>query len=370
MKQPCFPQGSCASGSPDPDDGSEAHAEHLIRPLFAVALSLLAPQSLSAETTPDTAQLRQALADAFGDDVEIARTEFSDGTPERGGTFWLVYAAPRRSGNYELSYRYDYRDHVRPENPLYTHVEHTSYIRVGEAGCWRRREGRDVCLGDTIILPFVISDYTGHTFRFSRRALPADEELPVSAHLFHLDTAGSGAIPNPLAAHLRYLGSHSYEMLRRNGGGSVVYSATFEAVAPGSFNLAVSSRPADGAPHELSPYGSVPVIIVPRGQPVTVLLANETVVGRDEKHGFSSHSGNQYLTTALLLQPGDHITLQYGSRPLPGPRYGRPPGASTISNDTAPATDPVPVIAGFPFHLGAEERFNAWIAEHLPEPES
>lgn len=342
---------------------------HLARPLLAAALALVAPASLSAAAAPDTAQLRQALADAFGGDIEIARTELSEGTPERGGTFWLVYAAPRRSGNYQLSYRYDYRDLVRPEDPLYTHVEHTSYIRVGEQGCWRRREGRDVCLGDTIILPFVVSDYTGHTFRVTRRPLPADDAPPLSEPFFRIDTAGSGAIPNPLAAHLRYLGSDSHEMLRRNGGGSVVFSATFQAVAPGSFNLAVSSRLPDGAPHELSPYGSVPVIIVPRGHPVTVLLANETVVGRDEKHGFSSHSGNQYLTTALLLQPGDHVTLRYGSRPLPGPRYGRPPGASTISGDAAAAPDPVPVIAGFPFHLDAEERFNAWIVDHLPRPQ-
>ncbi|HEX2078877.1 MAG TPA: hypothetical protein VHG08_14240 [Longimicrobium sp.] len=335
--------------------------------LLAAALSLLVPRLLSA-ATPDTAQLRQALAAAFGDDVEIARTELSSGLRERGGTFWLVYAAPRRSGNYELAYRYDYRDPVRPENPLYTHVEHTSYVRVGEAGCWRRREGRDVCLGDTIILPFVVDDYTGHTFRVTRRALPADEAPPSPEPFFGVDTTGSGAIPNPLAAHLRYLGSTSYEMLRRNGGGSTVYSAAFEAVAPGRFNLAVASREPDEAPPPVSAYGSIPVIIVPRGQPVTVLLANETVVGRDEKHGFSSHSGNQYLTTVLLLQPGDRITVTYGSRPLREAGYGRL--AASARMEAVPLGAPVPVIARLPFHLGRDERFNAWIADHLPGPEN
>jgi hypothetical protein len=148
---------------------------HLARPLLAAAFALLAPAPLSAAATPDTAQLRQALADAFGGDIEIARTELSDGLRERGDTFWLVYAAPRRSGDYVMNYRYEYRD---------------------------------------------------------------------------------------------------------------------------------------------------------------------------------------------------HIALQYGSRPLPGPRYGRPPAASTISSEAAPAPDPVPAIAGFPFQLDAEERFNAWIADHLPSPKN
>ncbi|HEU0300537.1 MAG TPA: hypothetical protein VFR37_13800 [Longimicrobium sp.] len=339
---------------------------HLIRPLLAAALSCLGPQVLSA-ATPDTAQLRQALAAAFGGDVEIARTELSDGLRERGGIFWLVYAAPRRSGNYELSYRYEYHDRVHPENPLYTHVEHTSYVRVGEAGCWRRGEGRDVCLGDTIILPFVVSDYTGHTFRVTRHPLPPDEAPPQPEPLYGVDTTGSGAIPNPLSAHLRYLGSQSGESLRRNGGGSIIYSATFAAVAPGRFNLAVSTRGPGESPPPASAYGSVPVIIVPRGQPVTVLLANETVVGRDEKHGFSSHSGNQYLTTALILQPGDRITLNYGSRPLPGPGH-RPPPAFAVAAEPAPLDAPVPLIGGFPFRLDTGERFNAWIADHLPHP--
>lgn len=338
----------------------------LIPPLLAAALFLLAPSPLSAAAALDTAQLRQALAAAFGEDMEIARTELSSGLRERGGTFWLVYARPRRSGNYQLRYRYEYRDAVHPENPLYTHVEHTSYIRVGEQGCWRRREGRDVCLGDTVILPFVVDDYTGHTFRVTRRPLPRGEAPPSPEPRFGVDTTGSGAVPNPLSAHLRYLGSESHEILRRNGGGHVAYSATFEAVAPGRFNLAVTSRRASEDPAPVSAYGSVPVLIVPRGQPVTVLLENETVVGTNENDGFSSHTGNQYLTTALILQPGDRVTLPYGSRPLSEPGYGRL--VASMRMDAVPLGAPVPVIAGFPFHLDAEDRFNAWIADHLPRP--
>lgn len=281
-------------------------------PLLAVLFSLCAPVLVPLHAapsrpwqaaTPDTARLRQALAEAFGEEFEIARTELSSGLRERGGTFWLVHARPRRSGDYELRYQYDYRDRTRPHDPLYTHVEHTSYVRVGERGCWRRRQGKDVCLGDTIILPFVVDDYTGHVFTLGRRGSSADGGggeaiVPPVEMAPEVDS-----VANPLSAHLRYVGTSSYELLRRSGGGTTVHSAEFQAVAPGSFNLAVS----EGA----SAAGSIPVVIVPRGQPVTVLLANETVEGTDRVQGFSSHTGNQYLTTVLLLQPGDRIALEY-----------------------------------------------------------
>lgn len=324
-------------------------------PLLAVSLSLCAPvvvplhaapsPSVSA-ATPDTARLRQALATALGEDFEITRTGLSSGLRERGGTFWLVHARPRRSGDYELRYQYLYRDRVRPTNPLYTHVEHTSYVRVGERGCWRRRQGKDVCLGDTIILPFVVDDYTGHVFTLGRRGSSAEvgagegEPTPVEM------APEVDSVANPLSAHLRYVGTTSQEMLRRSGGGTVVYSAEFQAVAPGSFNLAVN----EGA----TAAGSVPIVIVPRGQPVTVLLANETVEGTDRLRGFSSHTGNQYLIAVLLLQPGDRISLEYQH--------------DTFSARQEPRRmeDATPVITRFPFHLNTNERFNAWIAPHLP----
>jgi hypothetical protein len=331
-------------------------------PLLAVALSLCAPVLVPLHAaplrpapgvTPDTARLRQALATAFGEEFEIVRTELSTGIAERGGTFWLVHARPRRSGDYELRYRYQYRDRVRPHDPLYTHVEHTSYVRVGASGCWRRREGKDVCLGDTIILPFVVDDYTGHTFTLGRRGSTASGGAGEREPPPPLEMAPEvDSVANPLSAHLRYLGTTSQEMLRRSGGGSVVYSAEFQAVAPGSFNLSLNG----GA----SAAGSIPIVIVPRGQPVTVLLANETVVGTDQLQGFSSHTGNQYLTALLLLQPGDRISLEYRHHTFSA-RQEREQGSRAGRME-----DVVPVITRLPFHLDTGERFNAWIAPHFP----
>jgi hypothetical protein len=326
-------------------------------PMLAAALLLCAPllvrpqaaqgQPRSPHAAPDTARLHRALSEAIGDDFEIVRTEIGAATVERGGTYWLVHARPLRMAAYQLQYRYDL---TRPHEPGHTRMEHTSYIRVGEPGC-RRSLGREVCLGDVIILPFV-ADGAGHTFSLTRRA-----PSPALAREVRAPAPGAAAVANPAAAHLRYLENGSYEMLRRSGGGTRVHSAVFEAIAPGRFNLAVTSRlPGESA---LAPpaHGSIPVIVVPPGEPITVLLRNETVVSSDERGGFSSHTGSQYLTTPLLLQPGDRITLEYGRSPLPT-------GREDASTGAAPA--PEPVISIFPFHLDTSQRFNAWVADHLP----
>ncbi|HYW10531.1 MAG TPA: hypothetical protein VE871_01210 [Longimicrobium sp.] len=329
--------------------------------VLAAALSLGAPlpgqtdatgRIPPAGATPDTAQLHRALAAALGQDFQIVHTELSSGLHERGGTFWLVHALPRRSGMFELRYRYDYRDLVRPADPLYTHVEHTSYIRVGEPGCLRRRQAKDVCLGDTLILPFVVND-TGHTFALTFREPSGDWSGAADAHA----APGTESVPNPLAEHLGFLGAQRHHMPNRSatGRGRTTFSAEFVAMAPGRFNLSLSSSP--------SAAGSVPVVIVPRGQPVTVLLWREQVTARHETQPFASHWGNQYMTSVLLLQPGDRITLEYWP-----PATGDALAALSDETDTDAEHRVArpPVIARFPFHVDPAAHFNAFVAGHLP----
>jgi hypothetical protein len=83
-----------------------------------------------------------------------------------------------------------------------------------------------------------------------------------------------------------------------------------------------------------------------------VLLANESVTSADSVHRFSSHTGSQYLTTHLLLQPGDRVSLEYGRATT----RGRDPDARPLS----------PSIARYPFDPNLRERFNAWVADYLP----
>jgi hypothetical protein len=330
--------------------------------ILAAALSLVAPLQgqtdatgrvvPTAGATPDTAQLRRALAEALGEDFRIVHTELSSGLRERGGTFWLVHALPRRAGMFELRYRYDYQDHVRPNDPLYTHVEHTSYIRVGEPGCLRRRQAKDVCLGDTLILPFVVTD-SGHTFALTFREPSGDWAGAPDARA----APGTESVPNPLSAHLGFLGAQRHHMPSRSatGRGRTTFSAEFVARAPGRFNLSLSSSP--------SAAGSVPVVIVPRGQPVTVLLWREQVTARHETQRFASHWGNQYMTSVLLLQPGDRITLEYWPPPTGDARatlFDENDGGAGLRHATPPT------ITRLPFHVDPAAQFNAFIAAHLP----
>ncbi|HST60117.1 MAG TPA: hypothetical protein VLK84_15535 [Longimicrobium sp.] len=343
-------------------DGGDTRMRDLLHGVvLAAALSLGAPlpgqtdamgQMPAAGATPDTAQLHRALAAALGEDFQIVHTELSSGLHERGGTFWLVHATPRRSGMFELRYRYDYRDLTLPADPLYTHVEHTSYIRVGERGCLRRRQAKDACLGDTVILPFV-ADPTGHTFALTFRESSGDWSGYGDAQV----PPGTESVPNPLSAHLGFLGAHRHHMPSRaaNGLGRTTFTAEFVARAPGRFNLSLSSIP--------SAAGSVPIVIVPRGQPVTVLLWREQITAFHATQRFSSHWGNEYGTTPLLLQPGDRITLEYWPPATGG-------ALATLFDETDGGAGPrdadPPVITRFPFHVDPAAGFNALVAGHLP----
>jgi hypothetical protein len=317
--------------------------------LLAALASGALPLVAQPAAAPDTARLRHALAASLGSDFEIVRTELRSDTRERSGTFWLAHVRPRRSGDYRFVYTYEFR------GSLYTHVEHSSVLRVGEAGCWRRHEGKDACLGDVLIVPVVAGDhaggFTGHTFEVVRRgdAGPArPEPAPAQA------SPGADALPNPAAPHLRYLGTRVHEMPHARLGATTVHHAEFEARAPGAFNLGVGVEGADPD----AAAGSTPVVVVPRGHPVTVLLANEQVRSYQASGRFASHRGNQYLTTVLVLQPGDRVSLQYrtstvrGREPTPAEREA----ARGIS----------PAVSVHPFQVDAGERFNGWIAAHLP----
>ena len=331
--------------------------------LLLAALLVTGTPSLAAQQTaapPDTARLRHDLAAALAGDFDIVRAELRANTPERAGTFWLAHLQPRRPGAYDLRYTYDYRDRRRPEDPLYTHVEHTSILRIGAAGCARRREGRDACLGDVLVVPIVAGDhaggFTGHTFEVTRRPEAGDavaEPEPVAA------APGADTHANPATPHLRYLGTRMVEMPHRNLGSTTTHHADFTAQAPGAFNL--SLRP--GGPSAAEPAesaGSIPVVVVPRGQPVTVLLENERIRSYHASGRFASNTGNQYLTSVLLLQPGDRISLTYHTTTL----RGRIPSPA----DREAARNLSPVISVHPFQVPARNRFNAWIADHLPPP--
>jgi hypothetical protein len=293
---------------------------------------------------PDTAHLRQGLAAALGSDFAIVRTELHSGLHERGGIFWTAHVRPLRGGDYSLRYVHEYIDRVKPRDPLYTHVEHTTGFSVGEAGCARRAEGRTACLGDVIVIPVMAGDgkgpLGGHVFEASRRDAGAWQRFPEPAP----EDDRAATTPNPAAPHLRYLGARLDQRPHRSLGETVEVNAVFEAGAPGALELSVGGV-------------AVPVVIVARGTPVTVLLENERIRQYHQEAGFASHTGSQYSTDVLLLQPGDRVTVPFFARTIRGSDFSE-------EEKEAFRRSP-PGIAVRPFRVDRERRFNAFIAEHL-----
>ncbi len=341
---------------------------------IAVALSLcvlaLVPfQSSSGQKkTParDTSELRRLFVEAYGEDFELVRDEAD-------GQFWLAHAKPKRSGHFKLKYKYKYVDRVRPKDPLYEFVEHEIPVWVGPRGCRRRVQDRnytDVCLGDTIIVPVVLENFTGHTFSLTGRELQPQSEplteslrMEMAARPEEDKKLHAQSVANPAGEFLKYVGSQAHYSPHRSPGFTMSFYATFEAVKPGSFNLSVGALVSDALPLGLmSGGGGVPVIIVEKGVPVTFLASGEYV--NSYGGGFSSGSGNGYLTTPVIMQPGDRITLQFHGYSVRGFRRERD---SKDESDPAAAVKQVaPVISMQPFYVNPEESFNRLIVEYLP----
>lgn len=342
---------------------------------LCVLQALALPQEKPRPVRHDAARLRRALVAAFGGEVEIVRDEVTRRSDWHGaGGFWLVHVRPKRAGHFSLKYTYKYDDPVNKTDPLYTHVEHTIAFNVGPRGCWRRPEHMTSyfvpCLGDTVILPVVLdaykATYTDHTFVFTARPSDAKEtaagpeEWAKTLMRMEEDKLSKDPVENPLAEHLKYVGSRVGIQPHRASGFTANFYATFEAVKPGRFNLEVSTRYPEvpPAPAFADRKGGVPVIVVERGTPVTWLAAQESVHGYSGR--FGSHSGNSYLTSPVILQPGERLTLRYGGFS----RRGRDPESKL---DVAELEARVrPAITRLPFHVDPADSFNEWIVNHPP----
>jgi hypothetical protein len=346
---------------------------------LALCLSVSAPaaQEKGQEKRPpvrrDATQLRRALARALGGEFEIVRDELTRrSTYYSGGGFWLVHVRPKRAGQFSLKYVYEYDDPFDKSGEPHARVERTIALGVGPRGCWRRPEHMasryEPCLGDTIILPIALdaykTEYAGHTFEFTVHSV-APEAAPAGPEKWEEDLArqqeaglDKEAVANPSAEHLKYLGRTTHIMPHRAPGYTAVSYATFEAVKPGRFNLSLGAS-APGVPPDGHPGGgSVPVIVVERGTPVTWLAAQESV--SDHKGRFSSHWGENYLTSPVIMQPGERLTLPFHSFSRRGSKSESKPNERELARNVAP------VIHRHPFHIDRDDNYNEWIIDYPP----
>jgi hypothetical protein len=323
----------------------------------------------------DLKRLRSDFVAAVGKDFELVKDEMKERSNARGGgTFWLAHLKPKRPGSFKLIYRYNYND------SLYSHVEREFGLNVGRKACRRGVPSAGsyhrFCVGDTIIFPVAIYNFTEHEFSLtSQEYTPADDAVWERADTASVDvSADQSPVNNPLAEQLKYVGSSSYRQLHRNGGYTLESYAVFEAQTPGRFNVTVSANYPDLSSAVLSGIGAgggVPIIVVSRDTPITLLASHHEVrgytMGFDGKEYVSSTSGDAYMVDLMILQPGDRISLLYFTT-IRSRNYERREHAANIPGTGDDLIDkiPPPLIYKNPFALNTEYDFTEWLADNLP----
>lgn len=319
----------------------------------------------TAAQEAEAGRMRGALAEAVGEGFEVERHRLTRRSNWYGGQlYWLAYMRAKRPGGYGVKYKYRYMDRANPRDPLYTFVEHKTFVGVGPEGCARRPRSNLVCVGDTFILPVLVGEHSGHAFSAEPR--PFSPEDPSAAKsLRRSDESGlhREPVPNPAAPFLKYLGSRAHVAPHRIPGYTVRHSAVFEAVGPGAFNLRLRPNIPGAAPPaggERSDAG-VPVVVLDPKAPATVLASGDDVHGYSERFS-STGGGTSFLTTPVILQPGELLTIHYHTYS----RRGR--GAEFESGEALKAgvKDRLPVITLLPFQVDPAQDFNEWVLQFLP----
>lgn len=318
-------------------------------------------------TRVDSASLRASFLAAFGNDFELVKDGITSRTDEQGGgMFWLAYVKPHGPGHFSVQYSF------KRDDKHYSHEEREIHFGVAPKGCRRGPPSGGVywrfCMGDTIIVPVLIAGASSHQFKLTKRAPAADEDWKIFDEKYP-ETRDQGLDKTPVtnpSESLRYVGRRSHKMLHRRPGYTLQLHADFEAVKPGKFNLLVSTS-AYNAPSEKTPAGSIPIIVVDRNTPVTLIAGREEVrgftMGHNGQEYVSSTSGNSYMTNLIVLQPGDRISVLYLSA-IRSPQFERQGYARPGAVDPAEAT--APVISVHPFSLERKHDFGVWLADYLP----
>jgi hypothetical protein len=338
--------------------------------LTTACLLIMLTVAIQAQTrvASDATTLRSGFMAAFGRDFDLVKDKFTTRSNETGGgSYWLAYARPKHTGNFSLQYRYRFND------KLYSHVEHEIHFGVGPKGCRRGPPYAGtysrVCLGDTLIIPVLAGRFTEHEFKLLKVQPYEDKDWETFAEK-HPESADIGLdkteVRNPASESLLYVGYRSAKMLHRTPGYTIELYAEFAAVKPGRFNLLVSPSPPDLKPGEIA-AGSVPIIVVARDTPVTLIAGREDVRGFargfDGREYESSSSGNSYMTNLIILQPGDRISLRYFSVVRnEGFESGVPGLAAPEDKEKIK-----PVISVHPFSVGPIYDFTAWLLDELPK---
>lgn len=325
---------------------------------------LLASPVINAQSpkprTADAASLRTGFVAAFGKDFDLVKDEMKTRSDERGGgTYWLAFVKPKRTGYFYLQYRY------LASGPLYIR-EHEIRFSIGPEKCRRGAPYSGVyarfCLGDTVIVPVLVNNYAGHEFKATKAEYTDEKEDPnrSTTDSPRLDTS---PVDNPALPTLRYAGREAHKSLHRSLGYTLNLNAEFIAASPGRMNLLVTAS--DPGTLDVRGDEGVPILVLPLGAPATLIAGREEMRGYrkgfDGRESLASTSGNSYMTHVLILQPGDRISLRYLSVVRNGD-FERRSG----SDGRDPSENLTPVIKVRPFAPDSRYDFTEWIVDYLP----
>lgn len=331
--------------------------------LFCLFLYLQPPNTFGFQTSKtDLTQLRKLLNEAIKEDFEIVK----DIDPPNEEAYWLVHLKPKRTGHFALKYSFKYTHKFsHPEEG-----ENELFIRVGAKNCSRNNQENhgigNVCLGDTIIVPILISQATGHQFSLKSTYQDGESIGQVQKYLPPSFTFIEQVV-NPLENHLKYLGTQRYVMPHRGvGAETVTYNAFFEAKNVGRFNLALTTSLGDEKLNKeikLNPLDATPIIIVNPGTPITALVYYENTINYSDNKRFSGHAGNNFMTNLLILQPGDVFAIEYAR----WVEREEPSGKPLIVEKPIKIAEPKLLIHKLPFVVNKEWSYNRWLIDYLPK---
>ena len=282
----------------------------------ALLPGIVASSPRGSAGTTNIAQLRKMFVQKFGADFELLSDRVGEVERER---YWIVTARAKRSGTFTFRYKF------QRVNYGYKYGDNEYHLEVGDKGCKRMlffSTRPDICVGDSIILHFQISDYVvNHTF------------TNVSSFPTYFTSSYTGmeglqdeVVANPLGQHLKYLGRTVRSSIRRDLRYSAVdFSAIFEAANPGKVDLVLSADVPDalGEFHTQSQGVSFHMVVVPEGEPITTVVGLEHIwesdYAPDESHKprSSSFGSRTHGQEVLMLHAGDRISLTYGAMSLP-----------------------------------------------------
>lgn len=335
--------------------------------LFCLFAILQAEKVFCFQSKANPAQLRKLFTAAIKKDFEIVKDYINTRPVARGGeTYWLVHVKPKRTGHYELKYTYKYT--TKQSHPQ--EGENELIIRVGGKNCSRYNNNNsglsNVCLGDTVIVPIELDQRTGHQFSLKSDYRDA-ESIGKDENNWTPPITETLPLINQLDKHLKYLGTQRSVMPHRNyGAETITFTAYFQAIETGRFNFTVTTlindeKVADTS--KMNPLDALPVIIVKPGTPITALTYFENTINYSDNKRFSGHSGHNFLTKLLIIQPGDIFSVQYSSYVERKDFKG---------NLVFPAKKPDKesrklVMYKLPFAVNKDWSYNEWLTDYLPK---